>query len=52
MRSTAEESDALWEKWAIPAPGRPLFEAATANFSLHSPAKVDDRQRGARVRCC
>jgi pimeloyl-ACP methyl ester carboxylesterase len=41
------ESDALHERWAIPAPGRPLFEAAAANFSLHSPAKVnttiDDR---------
>jgi len=36
-----EESDALYEQWAIPAPGKPLFEAASANFSLHSPAKVD-----------
>ncbi|WP_211359704.1 alpha/beta hydrolase [Actinocorallia herbida] len=36
-----EESDALYEKWTIPAPGKPLFEAAAANFSLHSPAKVD-----------
>ena len=27
--------------WAIPAPGKPLFEAAAANFSLHSPAEVD-----------
>ena len=35
------ESDALFDRWAIPAPGRPLFEAAAANFSLHSPAKVD-----------
>jgi pimeloyl-ACP methyl ester carboxylesterase len=35
------ESDALYHQWAIPAPGRPLFEAAAANFSLHSPAKVD-----------
>jgi pimeloyl-ACP methyl ester carboxylesterase len=35
-----EESDALYERWTIPAPGRPLFEAAAANFSLHSPAKV------------
>jgi pimeloyl-ACP methyl ester carboxylesterase len=35
------ESDALHAHWAIPAPGRPLFEAATANFSPHSPAKVD-----------
>jgi pimeloyl-ACP methyl ester carboxylesterase len=38
---SAEESDALFAKWAIPAPGKPLFEAAAANFSLHSPAKVD-----------
>jgi pimeloyl-ACP methyl ester carboxylesterase len=36
-----EESDALHERWAIPAPGRPLFEAAAANFSLHSPAAVN-----------
>ncbi|WP_327139578.1 alpha/beta hydrolase [Nocardia sp. NBC_01327] len=38
---SAEESRRLWQAWAIPAPGRPLFEAAAANFSLHSPAKVD-----------
>lgn len=36
-----EESDQLYEKWTIPAPGRPLFEAAGANFSPHSPAQVD-----------
>ena len=36
-----EESNELYEKWSIPAPGKPLFEAAAANFSLHSPAKVD-----------
>ena len=36
-----EESDELFERWAIPSPGKPLFEAAAANFSLHSPAKVD-----------
>ena len=36
-----EESNALWEQWAIPSPGKPLFEAAVANFSLHSPAKVE-----------
>jgi pimeloyl-ACP methyl ester carboxylesterase len=44
---TPEESDRLHEQWTIPAPGKPLFEAAVANFSLHSPAKVntgnDDR---------
>ena len=36
-----EESDALFEQWAVPAPGRPLFEAAAANFSWHSPAAVN-----------
>ncbi len=38
-----EESNELWERWSIPAPGRPLFEAAEANFSLHSPAAVNTR---------
>jgi pimeloyl-ACP methyl ester carboxylesterase len=38
-----EESDALFDRWAVPAPGRPLFEAATANFSPHSPDKVDTK---------
>lgn len=38
---TEAESDALWEQWAIPSPGKPLFEAATANFSPNSPAKID-----------
>ena len=41
-----EESGALYERWAIPAPGKPLFEAAAANFSLHSPAKVDTANEG------
>jgi pimeloyl-ACP methyl ester carboxylesterase len=36
-----EESDALHARWTIPAPGRPLFEAAAANFNPHSAAKVD-----------
>ncbi len=36
-----EESRQLFERWAIPAPGKPLFEAAAANFDPHSPAKVD-----------
>src|ERR1700734_3459644 len=42
----AEESDALYERWTIPAPGKPLFEAAAANFSLHSPDQVDTRNQG------
>jgi pimeloyl-ACP methyl ester carboxylesterase len=37
----AAESDELWERWAIPSPGKPLFEAAAANFTPHSPAAVD-----------
>lgn len=43
-----EESDRLHEAWTIPAPGKPLFEAAAANFSLHSPAAVntDNDDRG------
>ena len=36
-----DESNALWERWVIPSPARPLFEAAAANVSPHSPAKVD-----------
>lgn len=43
-----DESDQLFERWTIPAPGRPLFEAAAANFDPHSPAKVatDNQSRG------
>ena len=36
-----EESDALHERWTIPSPARPLFQAAAANFVLHSQAAVD-----------
>jgi pimeloyl-ACP methyl ester carboxylesterase len=35
------ESDDLFGRWVVPAPGKPLFEAALANFDPHSPAKVD-----------
>jgi pimeloyl-ACP methyl ester carboxylesterase len=38
---TESESDSLWEQWSIPSPGKPLFEAAIANFARNSPAKVD-----------
>ena len=38
---TEAESDALWEQWAIPSPGKPLFEVGTANFVPNSAAKVD-----------
>jgi pimeloyl-ACP methyl ester carboxylesterase len=36
-----EESDALYERWTIPAPGKPLFEAATAAFHADSPSAVN-----------
>lgn len=43
-----EDSNELFERWTIPSPARPLFQAAVANFSLHSPAKVNtgNRSRG------
>ena len=42
-----EESDALWNEYAIPAPALPLFEASSANLPLHTGATVDtDRPRG------
>jgi non-heme chloroperoxidase len=43
-----EESDELFERWAIPSPGKPLFEAAVANFMPGSPAGVatENRTRG------
>jgi pimeloyl-ACP methyl ester carboxylesterase len=36
-----DESDELFDKWPIPSPGRPLFQAATANFNPHAQTKVD-----------
>lgn len=38
---TAEESAELYEKWVMPSPGRPLFQAASANFTPRSAAAVD-----------
>jgi alpha-beta hydrolase superfamily lysophospholipase len=38
---TEEESDQLHERWTIPSPARPLFQAAAANFVMHSQAAVD-----------
>jgi len=35
------ESNELFDRWTIPSPGRPLFEAAFATFSGNSPAKVN-----------
>ena len=40
---TQGESDELFDRWTIPSPGKPLFQAAFANLSGESPAKVDTR---------
>jgi pimeloyl-ACP methyl ester carboxylesterase len=37
------ESQELYEKWAMPSPGRPLFQAATANFTPGAATTVDTR---------
>jgi non-heme chloroperoxidase len=38
---TVKESNELYNKWTIPAPGKPLFSAAFANFNPNTEAKVD-----------
>jgi len=37
----AEEARALWRKYAIPAPARPLFQAATANLNPFAATAVN-----------
>jgi non-heme chloroperoxidase len=41
------EASELYDRWTVPSPGRPLFEAALASFQPHSPAAVQIRN-GAR----
>jgi non-heme chloroperoxidase len=43
--NAVEESEAkdLYETFAVPAPGAPLFQAATANFNPWTEAKVDSK---------
>jgi pimeloyl-ACP methyl ester carboxylesterase len=36
-----DEAKRLYETFAVPASGAPLFQAATANFNPHTEAKVD-----------
>jgi non-heme chloroperoxidase len=39
------ESGELFDRYAIPGPGKPLFEASAANFKKTSPAAVDTRKK-------
>ena len=38
-----DEARRLYEEFAVPAPGAPLFQAATANFNPKTEAQVDTR---------
>jgi non-heme chloroperoxidase len=38
-----EEAEDLYERFAVPASGKPLFQAATANLHPWTEAKVDTR---------
>ena len=38
-----EEAKELYETYAVPAPGKPLFQAATANLNPWTEAKVDTK---------
>jgi alpha-beta hydrolase superfamily lysophospholipase len=38
---TAEQSAAVYERYAVPGPGRILFQAALANFNPHAATRVD-----------
>ena len=39
-----EESRRLWETYCVPAPGRPLFQAALANVNWRTECRVDTKQ--------
>ena len=39
-----EESRQLWETYCVPAPGRPLFQAALANVNWRTECRVDTEQ--------
>jgi pimeloyl-ACP methyl ester carboxylesterase len=39
------DSQAAYERYAVPGPGRVLFQGALANFNPHSPAAVDFKRK-------
>jgi pimeloyl-ACP methyl ester carboxylesterase len=38
---TAEESEVVYKRYAVPGPGRTLFQAALANFNPHAVTRID-----------
>ena len=40
---TATDAEAAYERYHVPAPGRPIWQAATANLRPRSPTRVDFR---------
>ncbi len=38
---SAQDSQRAYERYAVPGPGRPLFQAAFANFTQHAVTEVD-----------
>lgn len=40
---TEDEAKQLYDRYSVPGPGRPLFQAASANFNPRSQARVDTR---------
>ena len=44
-----DEAKELYETYAVPAPGEPLFQAATANLNPWTEAKVNTKNPGSRA---
>ncbi|HVW16747.1 MAG TPA: alpha/beta fold hydrolase [Solirubrobacteraceae bacterium] len=43
---SVEDSERAWQRYAVPGPGRPLFQAATANLNPRAATRVDYRNGG------
>ena len=46
-----EEAKQLYEEFAVPTPGKPLFQAATANLNPWTEAKVDTKNPQPATEC-
>jgi hypothetical protein len=49
--ASEQEAKQLYEDFAVPTPGKPLFQAATANLNTWTEAKLDTMNPD-RGRCC